>query len=103
MTLVDGGGNLDGGNDCGLTNASSKSNAALDLGALADNGGPTPTMLPGAQSDAIGRGIPSACNDAPVNGKDQRGFIRSPIICTSGAVDPNATASISLNQHGLSG
>lgn len=103
--LTDNGGNLDGGNGCGFTNASSKSNAKLDLGALADNGGPTLTLLPGAGSDAIGHGVPSVCNDAPVNSRDQRGYTRSTSACTSGAVDPKGTAndSINLNQHGLSG
>ncbi len=101
--LADNGGNLDGSRGCGFTNASSKSNAALDLGVLADNGGPTLTMLPGAHSDAIGRGVLSGCNGDPVDGKDQRGYIRSPAICTSGAVDPYAAATINLNQHGLNG
>lgn len=94
--LIDNGGNLDGGIGCGFTNASSKSNATLDLGALADNGGPTLTMMPGANSDAIGRGVPSACVSSPVNSRDQRGYVRSAIACTSGAVDPGSAANDSI-------
>lgn len=94
--LTDNGGNLDGGNGCGFTNSSSKSNATLDLGTLADNGGPTPTMMPGTNSDAIGFGLSEACRNAPVNGRDQRGYVRPAIGCTSGAVDPNGAANDSI-------
>lgn len=94
--IVDHGGNLDGGTGCGFTNASSKSNATLDLGVLADNGGPTLTMLPGATSDAMGFGLPSACSSAPVNSRDQRGYVRPAVGCTSGAVDPNGAANESI-------
>ena len=92
--LNDNGGNLDGGSGCGLTNPTSKSNATLDLGPLADNGGPTWTMLPGANSDAIGFGLPDVCRNAPVNSRDQRGYVR--VGCTSGAADPNASANDSI-------
>ncbi len=95
-TLTDNGGNLDGGNGCGFTTASSKSNASLDLGALTDNGGPTLTMMPDANSDAIGFGVPDACRNAPVNSRDQRGYVRPAIGCTSGAVDPNGSANDSI-------
>jgi len=94
--LIDNGGNLDGGAGCGFTDASSKSNARLDLGALADNGGLTWTLMPGANSDAIGRGVPSGCVNSPVNSRDQRGYVRSPIACTSGAVDPDGVANDSI-------
>lgn len=94
--LTDNGGNLDGGTGCGFTDPSSKSNATLDLGALADNGGPTLTMMPGANSDAIGRGAHSACVSSPVYSRDQRGYVRSAIACTSGAVDPNGAANDSI-------
>lgn len=94
--LTDNGGNLDGGTGCGFTDPSSKSNATLDLGALADNGGPTLTMMPGANSDAIGRGVPSTCVSSPVNSRDQRGYVRSAIACTSGAVDPGGAANDSI-------
>lgn len=104
MILTDNGGNLDGGTGCGFTSSSSKSNAILDLGTLADNGGPTPTMRPGANSDAIGFGLPSVCDAEPVNGRDQRGYARSPSACTSGAMDPGSpNGRIDSNQRGLSG
>ncbi|MBN8726674.1 MAG: right-handed parallel beta-helix repeat-containing protein [Xanthomonadales bacterium] len=104
ITLTDHGGNLDGGTGCGFTSPSSKSNATLDLGALADNGGPTPTMRPGMNSDAVGFGLPSVCESEPVNGRDQRGYARSPSACTSGAMDPGSPdGPIDSNQRGLSG
>lgn len=50
------------------------------LGPLADNGGPTPTLLPAAASPAVGRGV-----DCPST--DQRGEPRRRGACTSGAVE----------------
>ena len=50
------------------------------LGTLADNGGPTPTLLPAAGSPARGAG--HAC---PAT--DQRGNPRNPANCTIGAVE----------------
>jgi hypothetical protein len=99
--FADNGGNLDGGSSCGFADASSVSNAMLDLAALADNGGPTLTMMPGANSNAIGSGLASACRDVPVSGRDQRGYVRPAIGCTSGAVDPNGSASDSIFFHGF--
>lgn len=57
------------------------------LGALADNGGPTPTRLPASDSPAIGTGDPGACNTDPVLGVDQRGITRGEDRCTLGAVE----------------
>jgi parallel beta-helix repeat protein len=91
--VTDNGGNLDGGDNCGFTAATSKSRATLNLGALADNGGPTRTLMPGANSDAVGRGLASTCKTAPASGVDQRGLLRSATACTSGAVEVGATAS----------
>jgi hypothetical protein len=51
------------------------------LGALAENGGPTPTMLPPAGSPALGIGT-----DCPST--DQRGEPRPATGCASGAVEP---------------
>lgn len=51
------------------------------LGPLQDNGGPTPTLLPGENSMAIGLG-----SDCPET--DQRGEPRSTDTCTAGAVEP---------------
>jgi hypothetical protein len=89
--LTDHGGTLDGGALCGFTDATSASNANLALGALANNGGSTLTMLPGAGSAAIGHGLATACKAAPTSGVDQRGLLRSATACTSGAVEAGAT------------
>lgn len=51
------------------------------LGALGDNGGPTPTMMPPTGSVAIGLGA-----DCPAT--DQRGEARDTATCTAGAVEP---------------
>ncbi len=51
------------------------------LGALADNGGPVPTMLPPAGSPAIGIGTGCPATDA-------RGKPRSASKCAAGAVEP---------------
>ncbi|MBK8410863.1 MAG: hypothetical protein IPL19_23240 [Sandaracinaceae bacterium] len=51
------------------------------LGALQDNGGPTPSMMPAVGSVAIGLG--ADCPDT-----DQRGEPRSTTTCTAGAVEP---------------
>ena len=70
------------GNTCALggSSQSSVSSASLALGALADNGGPTPTMLPQAGSVAIDIGGPGC---EPV---DQRNLPRvGP--CDAGAVE----------------
>jgi hypothetical protein len=50
------------------------------LGALADNGGPTETMLPAATSPAVGKG--AGCPST-----DQRGDVRPSSGCTLGAVE----------------
>lgn len=65
-------------------------NLATDplLGPLQNNGGSTPTLLPGARGSAFNAGLDSACAAAPVNGVDQRGIVR-PIgaHCDIGAVE----------------
>jgi hypothetical protein len=50
------------------------------LGALADNGGPTPTLVPASNSPLRG-----AAHDCPPT--DQRGQPRNPSQCTIGAVE----------------
>ncbi len=58
------------------------------LGPLADNGGPTFTMLPGNSSPAIDTGDDSVCAAAPVNNLDQRGIARPQRNqCDIGAVE----------------
>jgi hypothetical protein len=85
--VADNGGNLSNGNTCGFNAASSRNNAVLNLGALGNNGGPTPTMLPGVGSAAIGFGVLATCANAPVSALDQRGVVRPAASCTSGAVE----------------
>src|SRR5690606_22192771 len=58
------------------------------LGGLANNGGLTQTMLPGAGSPAIDAGNNSVCGNMPVNARDQRGNVRPEgAACDIGAVE----------------
>jgi len=64
--------------------------ADLGLGALAANGGPTPTMLPAAGSPVLDAIPPAACraSDEGVGGTDQRGITRPQGTgCDIGAVE----------------
>ncbi len=98
-TLNDNGYNLSDDATCTDGGTGSVTNATLNLGALADNGGPTLTHLPGAGSDAIGaipngttisnNGTSWTCNDVDTF-TDQRGEARpinSGDDCTVGAVE----------------
>jgi predicted outer membrane repeat protein len=65
------------------------------LGTPASNGGPTQTIAPFTGSPAIDAGDAGVCAAAPVNGKDQRGYLRQAARCTIGAFEadpaiPNA-------------
>jgi len=87
-TFGDAGGNLDSGTTCGFTAPSSKSNAVLNLLPLANNGGPTQTVMPGPGSMAIDAGLDWVCTSAPGNMVDQRGIPRPQgAHCDSGAVE----------------
>ena len=87
--LTDGGNNLEYGNGvtsttCGFATAS----ADPQLGALANNGGPTQTMKLLTGSPAIDQGNDAVCAAAPVNNKDQRGVMRPiGVHCDIGAVE----------------
>ncbi|MEZ4514130.1 MAG: choice-of-anchor Q domain-containing protein [Chloroflexota bacterium] len=95
--IYDNGYNLSVSRLCTNGGPGSVTNATLNLGALADNGGPTLTHLPGAGSDAIGaipngttisnNGTSWTCDQSAT---DQRGVLR-PITagtaCTAGAVE----------------
>lgn len=59
--------------------------ANLKLGALADNGGPTPTHLPLTGSAVINTGWDLVCTKL-----DQRGYVRVDADCDSGAVEASA-------------
>ena len=96
-TQTDNGYNLSSDASCTVGGVGSATNVTLNLGALADNGGLTPTHLPGTDSAAIGaipsgttinnNGVTLACNQTTT---DQLGADR-PIdvgtACTSGAVE----------------
>lgn len=61
--------------------------SALNLGPLADNGGPTPTYLPAAPSVLLDAGRARDCSL-----RDQRGFERADGNCDIGAVEATAVA-----------
>ena len=79
------------------------------LGALADNGGPTKTLLPQAGSPAIDAGNQTDCT---INGitTDQRGYTRIDGKCDIGSVEVGAepaslqftTTTSSVNENGVS-
>lgn len=98
--ITDGGHNVlgDQGSDCaGMTDGTNGDQVGTDsapltpeLGPLADNGGPTPTMAPLDGSPAIGAGDPADCQATPVGDADQRGHARNArgrLACDVGAVD----------------
>lgn len=59
----------------------------INLGSLGDNGGPTPTRLPGPASIAINQGSELYCLAT-----DQRHFARTDAFCDVGAVEVGAIA-----------
>ena len=79
--------------DGSITNGSSTPTGSGDisgdpnLGPLQDNGGPTFTMALGVGSAAIGAGNATISNAAPINGLDQRGYVRSSTAPSIGAFD----------------
>ncbi|MEO7755794.1 MAG: choice-of-anchor Q domain-containing protein [Dokdonella sp.] len=84
--LATGGYNLSNGTSCGgvFTGTGDLINQSLSMGALANNGGPTQTMLPVAGNPAINH-IPTAQCLLPV---DQRSAVRPfGAGCDSGAVE----------------
>ncbi|WP_440223861.1 choice-of-anchor Q domain-containing protein [Dokdonella sp. MW10] len=90
-------GNIESGGDtCGLdpeTNRVNVSTTSLALGALADNGGPTPTRLPATGSVSIDRGSTPQCLP-----KDQRGYARpGGVRCDVGAVEADASDRLFAN------
>jgi N-acetylneuraminic acid mutarotase len=84
---------------CNLTNGAngdivSTTELSPGLGALADNGGPTPTMALLAGSPAIDANSISNCTSSLVNGLDQRGDPRNAAArgaCDIGAYDTGGT------------
>jgi hypothetical protein len=111
---IDGGHNLDSGTSCGFSTANgslSNTDPELDPAGLRDNGGQTETVAlcvplttrnnsigPAgctAVSPAINAGDPDICAAAPVNNRDQRGFVRPGIghgTCSMGAFEADVPA-----------
>jgi hypothetical protein len=71
-TLIDGGNNLQFNPDSGCVGLT----ADPKLGPLGNNGGPTKTLALLEASQAIDQGNNNACSLSPVNGLDQRSFLR---------------------------
>ena len=61
----------------GLAWATTKTSLQINLGTLANNGGPTQTLALLSGSAAIGAGNATISNATPINGKDQRGINRT--------------------------
>jgi cysteine-rich repeat protein/predicted outer membrane repeat protein len=90
FTITDGGHNLDSDGTCGVGPVT---DPILDPAGLKNNGGPTQTiaLLPG--SPAINAGDREVCADPPVNGLDQRGYVRpgrGAANCSIGAYEYNS-------------
>ncbi len=88
INMMDQGNNIDSGASCGFTMSSSLNNTDSQLGALANNGGPTQTMALASTSPAIGAAARVGCNVQPVSGIDQRGESRQQTFhCDIGAYE----------------
>jgi len=83
--ITDGGHNIDDGTACGFTGTSCtattgtsfcNTNPRFDRAGLANNGGQTQTIALELGSPAIDAGDPEVCANPPVNGVDQRGYVR---------------------------
>jgi hypothetical protein len=103
VTLDDGGYNLDSDGSCSLTATGSHSDVDAQLGVLADNGGPTMTLLPAATSPALDA-IPTGEAGCTAGAKDQRGIDRpqpSGGACDIGAVEvQQAALTVTVSEHG---
>jgi CSLREA domain-containing protein len=82
-----GGNNVVSDASCGFTATGDQQSTDPKLGALADNGGSTQTMLPQTGSPVLGAGNAAVCAAAPVGGQDQRGVPRPASACSVGAVE----------------
>lgn len=81
ISITSAGGNLDSDGSCGFAESSDQSGVDPSLGPLGDNGGPTATHLPAADSAVVDAGV-AGCDDA-----DQRGVERTDGSCDVGAVE----------------
>lgn len=95
-SLTDGGHNIDTGTSCGFGSAAgSLSDTDPLLEPLAQSGGPTATLVPGAGSPAINGGDTAAC---PAS--DQRGLPRRTGFCDIGAVQAQPAAISAVDGSG---
>jgi uncharacterized repeat protein (TIGR01451 family) len=86
--------NLSGDASCGFTDTASKQSADPQLGALTDNGGPTPTQAPAPGSPAVEAGTNTDC---PAT--DQRGTTRPQgATCDIGAVERVLSADLAVTR-----
>ncbi|MGH7884225.1 MAG: DUF7151 family protein [Thermodesulfobacteriota bacterium] len=95
-TINDNGNNLSNDATCGF---SGDNNNSINLGQLADNGGPTLTHALLSGSSAINAGDETVCADPPVNGIDQRNFLRNDGFCDIGAYEAQPTASVTITKQ----
>lgn len=86
--------NLENGTDCNFKSAGGLEGNPL-LGPLDDNGGPTPTMLPGSGSPAINAGKNCAAEDQRRGARPAPGGGQ----CDIGAVEVNSLADIAIAGH----
>jgi len=91
--IISTGSNLDSDGTCNLTQTGDQSMVDPLLGSLIDNGGPTNTHALLPMSPATNGGDPGVCAAAPVDDRDQRGFVRpgaGHMNCAIGAYEPDA-------------
>ena len=94
--------NIAADNTCtGLTEPSDMVDTDPMLGLLANNGGDTQTRALQSGSPAIGAGNTAVCAAAPINGIDQRGFMRDTTACDIGAYEYGLTFTIGLEGDGV--
>jgi hypothetical protein len=88
---LEGGASFDGDGSCASTWPSFATSSSLNLGTLAENGGPTSTIAIGSGSAAIGAGDPLVCPP-----DDQRDFLRVS-GCDAGAFQANGVNPAAAN------
>lgn len=93
LSIFSRGNNLESGNSCGFDQNTDILLTNPRIRELADNGGPTLTHALRSSSPAINRGNLSACLDGPIFQRDQRGVLRSNVVCDIGAYafDPSTS------------
>ncbi len=99
VALISSTNNLSSDGTCGFTDPGSKQNVDPQLGALADNGGPTDTMALPASSPAVDAGTNTGCPPT-----DQRGVARPQLArCDIGAFELEPAKTIPPGKGGPGG